>query len=112
MSLALAIYNTASEFGKPELLLIDEPDAGLHPSMSQMMVKVLNENIVMENKIPTIISTHSPTTVIATEGISIYQLERGIGTPKKTSIQSAKYKMIKEGSYLLKAPMMFNIMKE
>lgn len=89
MSLALAIYNTGNELGKPELLLIDEPDAGLHPSMSQKMVKVLNKNIVTENQIPTIITTHSPTTVIASEGISIFQLERGVNTPLKTSIQSA-----------------------
>lgn len=89
MSLALAIYNTGGDLGKPDVLLIDEPDAGLHPSMSKMMIKVLNENIVEENKIPTVISTHSPTTVIASEGISIYQLIRGNNTPTKIPVQEA-----------------------
>jgi predicted ATPase len=89
MSLALAIYNTGGNVGKPDLLVLDEPDAGLHPSMSKMMVEVLNKNIVNDNNIPTIISTHSPTTVIATEGISIYQLVRGDNKPKKVSIQEA-----------------------
>ena len=85
MSLALAIYNTGGEQGKPELLLIDEPDAALHPSMTKKMVNVLKRNIVEENNIPTIITTHSPTTVVAAEGISIYQLERGNNTPKKNT---------------------------
>lgn len=89
MSLALAIYNTGGDLGKPEVLLLDEPDAGLHPSMSKMMVDVLNKNIVLENKIPTIISTHSPTTIIASEGISIYQMVRGNNVPTKIPTQQA-----------------------
>lgn len=89
MSLALAIYNTGGDLGKPEVLLLDEPDAGLHPSMSKMMVDVLNKNIVIQNNIPTIISTHSPTTIVASEGISIYQMVRGNNTPTKIPVQEA-----------------------
>lgn len=89
MSLALAIYNTGADLGRPGLLLLDEPDAGLHPSMSKKMVDVLNKNIVIENNIPTIISTHSPTTIIASEGISIYQLARGNNIPTKIPTQQA-----------------------
>lgn len=89
MSLALAIYNTNGEQGKPELLLIDEPDAALHPSMTKKMVNILKKNIVEENNIPTIITTHSPTTVVAAEGISIYQLARGNNKPKKIPTQKA-----------------------
>lgn len=89
MSLALAIYNTGGDLRKPDILLLDEPDAGLHPSMSKMMVDVLNKNIVLENKIPTVISTHSPTTIIASEGISIYQMIRGNNIPTKIPIQQA-----------------------
>ena len=89
MSLALAIYNSGENNEKPELLLIDEPDAGLHPAMSKMMVNVLKRNIVEQNNIPTIITTHSPTTVIASEGISIYQVERDNNIPVKISTQKA-----------------------
>lgn len=89
MSLALAIYNAGGDLGKPDILLIDEPDAGLHPSMSRMMVGVLKKNIVEDNNIPTIITTHSPTTVIASEGISVYQLERGNNLPSRISVQAA-----------------------
>jgi predicted ATPase len=89
LSLALAIYNTGGNSGKPDLLIIDEPDAPLHPSMSKMVVDVLTKNIVRDNKIPVIISTHSPTTIIATEGISIYQMIRGNSLPKKIATQEA-----------------------
>jgi ABC-type multidrug transport system ATPase subunit len=89
MSLALAIYNTGGDLGKPDLLLLDEPDAGLHPSMSKMMVGVLNKNIVIDNKIPTVITTHSPTTIIASDGISIYQMIRGNNIPTKIATQEA-----------------------
>jgi ABC-type Mn2+/Zn2+ transport system ATPase subunit len=89
MSLALAIYNTGGDLGKPDILLLDEPDAGLHPSMSKMMVDVLNKNIVLDNKIPTVISTHSPTTIIASDGIAIYQMIRGNNTPSKIPTQQA-----------------------
>lgn len=89
MSLALAIYNTGADFGKPDLLLIDEPDAGLHPAMSKKLVDVLRKHIVQENNIPVIITTHSPTTVISSDGISIYQVVRGESTPKKIPIQDA-----------------------
>lgn len=89
MSLALAIYNTGGDLGKPDLLLLDEPDAGLHPSMSKRMVDILNKNIVIDNKIPTVISTHSPTTVIASDGISVYQMIRGNNIPRKIPTQQA-----------------------
>jgi len=89
MSLALAIYNSKNISDIPELLLIDEPDAALHPSMSKRMIEVLNKNIVENANIPTIITTHSPTTIIATEGISIFEQKRGKCIPTKISKQCA-----------------------
>jgi ABC-type cobalamin/Fe3+-siderophores transport system ATPase subunit len=89
MSLALAIYNTGGNAGKPDLLLIDEPDAALHPSMSKLMVEIINKNIVNDNGIPTVITTHSPTTIIATQGISIFQMTRGSSVPERIPVQKA-----------------------
>ncbi|WDF58286.1 AAA family ATPase [Flavobacterium sp. KACC 22758] len=89
MSLALAIYNAKGITNKPEFLLIDEPDAALHPSMSKKMVNILKQNIVLESNIPAIITSHSPTTIISADGISIYQMERGNSVPIKIPTQKA-----------------------
>lgn len=89
MSLALAIYNSSGIDNKPELLLIDEPDAALHPSMSRKMIDILNNHIVKVSKIPSLITSHSPTTIISSDGISIYQMERGNSIPNKISVQKA-----------------------
>nr|WP_315238268.1 AAA family ATPase [uncultured Flavobacterium sp.] len=89
ISLALAIYNSNGVDSKPEFLLIDEPDAALHPSMSRKMIKILNDQIVKVSGIPAIITSHSPTTIISSEGISIYQMERGNSIPNKISVQKA-----------------------
>lgn len=89
MSLALAIYNTNGIFNKPQLLLIDEPDAPLHPSMSKKMVEVLRNKIVENANIPVIITSHSPTTIICCDGAAVYKMERGNSIPIKTSIQEA-----------------------
>ncbi|RRQ46872.1 ATP-binding protein [Chryseobacterium sp. SC28] len=89
MSLALAIYNSNGKINKPDLLLIDEPDAPLHPSMSKKMVEILKEKIVELSNIPIIITSHSPTTIICCDGSAVYKMERGVSTPIKTSIQDA-----------------------
>lgn len=89
LSLALTIYNSTGEEGKPELLLLDEPDSALHPSMSKMLINSIKKHIVIKNGINVIITTHSPTTVICSEGISIYQLVRGFSIPTKIANQEA-----------------------
>lgn len=89
MSLALAIYSLGDDYGKPDILLIDEPGAPLHPSMSKVMIDVLKDEIVDKNNIPVVITTHSPTTVICTEGSSIFQKERETNEPLPISVQEA-----------------------
>jgi hypothetical protein len=89
MSLAMAIYNSDTNCKKPDLLLIDEPDAGLHPSMSKNMVDVLREFIVEKLGIPVVITTHSPTTIAAMEGIEIYEKIRSVDIPVKITKENA-----------------------
>lgn len=89
MSLLLAIYNTNIESFKPDFILIDEPDAGLHPSFSSLMVRVLKEYIVEKSKIPVIITSHSPATIISSEGSAIFQMKRGGFAPERISTQKA-----------------------
>ena len=89
MSLAMAIYNSDTNWKKPDLLLIDEPDAGLHPSMAKDMVNILRDPIVEKLDIPVVITTHSATTVAAMESIEIYEKQRGINVPQKSTKKNA-----------------------
>lgn len=95
MSLALALYNTTGGEGQVEMLILDEPDAPLHPSMSKLMLEILEEEIVLKQSIPVIISTHSPTTIACAPAYSLYKITKEEKTPIqcnfKDSIQMLTY---------------------
>jgi ABC-type Mn2+/Zn2+ transport system ATPase subunit len=63
MSLALALYNSNFDIEFPKILLMDEPDASLHPSMSKQFLEVIRNIFVKEKKVKVIVTTHSPSTV-------------------------------------------------
>lgn len=66
MSFGLCLYNSletrhARKF--PKLLLLDEVDAPLHPSMVRFLLKTIEETLVRDSNVAVIMTTHSPTTV-------------------------------------------------
>ncbi|MCU0393922.1 MAG: ATP-binding protein, partial [Thermoflexibacter sp.] len=72
MSLALALYNSNFDVEFPKILLMDEPDASLHPSMSKKFLDVIQQVFVKEKNVKVIITTHSPSTVALTPEESIF----------------------------------------
>ena len=89
MSLALSIYNTKEGTARPDVLLLDEPDAALHPEFSKVLVSAIEESIVKEAKVKVVISTHSPMTVALSPEDSIYLMDKEINKPVKISKQQA-----------------------
>ncbi len=87
MSLALAIYNTTGTGDRAEILVLDEPDAPMHPSMSKLMLEILNEDIAQKHGIPVLLSTHSPTTIACANPKSIYSISKENKEPKKCSLE-------------------------
>jgi ABC-type branched-subunit amino acid transport system ATPase component len=75
MSLALAILNSTKLRTFPKLILLDEPDAALHPSLIQKFLDVVINLLCKENNINVILSTHSPTTVALAPSDSIYLVD-------------------------------------
>lgn len=74
MALVASIYSN-SEFEKPNVLLLDELDASLHPSMIKSLLRVLQEEFVSKET-QVLLVTHSPTTVaLAPEG-SVFIMHR------------------------------------
>lgn len=87
MSLALSIYNTKEETARPDILLLDEPDAALHPEFSKVLVHAIQESIVKEAKVKVMISTHSPMTVALAPEKSIFVMDKGVNKPIKITKQ-------------------------
>jgi len=78
IGLVLKIFTNEVHNGKvefPDLLILDEPDAHLHPQMSKLLIDVLNESFVEKLGIKVIMTTHSPSTIALCPEDSIYQLK-------------------------------------
>lgn len=66
MSFALCLYNSqdcrqSKVF--PKLLLLDEVDAPLHPSMTKSLLNTIQNVLVRDKNVAVILTTHSPSTV-------------------------------------------------
>lgn len=75
MSFALCLYNAQeSRQAKvfPKLLLLDEVDAPLHPSMILSLINTIQNVLVNDKKVAVILATHSPSTVALAPADSIY----------------------------------------
>lgn len=81
MSIMKALYNSNTQGSFPDLILYDEPDAFLHPSLTQMMLDVIQKVIVEENNVDVIMTTHSPSTVALAPENCVYFMKREVGFP-------------------------------
>ncbi|WP_284455991.1 AAA family ATPase [Alloalcanivorax xenomutans] len=77
MSFALCLYNASDDRQKkkfPKLLLLDEVDAPLHPSMVASLIKTIKEVLVEKKKVSVILTTHSPSTVALAPENALYEM--------------------------------------
>lgn len=76
MTLAFWIFHNKNINGFfPQLLILDEPDAHLHPTMSKKFVEVIEDVIVKKYNIRVIMSTHSPSTVAFSSEESLFLID-------------------------------------
>lgn len=78
MSFALCLYN--SQDGRqskvfPKLLLLDEVDAPLHPSMTKSLLNTIQNVLVRDKNVAVILTTHSPSTVALAPEDAIYSMD-------------------------------------
>ena len=76
ISLTFYLYNSQEKNIFPKLLLLDEPDAHLHPSMSQQFLNVIKNVLVDKFGVRVIMTTHSPSTVIFSPDESLFEMSR------------------------------------
>ena len=75
MALVSCVYKASFDKHFPQVLLLDEVDASLHPSMMQNMLNVI-EKVFLENGVKVILVTHSPTTIALAPEESVYVMNR------------------------------------
>jgi predicted ATPase len=76
MSTAMWRYQAESAGKYFRLLLLDEPDAHLHPSLTRRFLKVLKEVFVEQREVRVIMTTHSPSTVALTPDGHLFEMCR------------------------------------
>lgn len=86
MSLALAIYNTQESMGKPDLLILDEPDAPLHPQYSKLLIDTLRDVVVKTAGVRVVVTTHSPSTAAMSPQNSLFEMNRTTKIPEMISV--------------------------
>lgn len=75
MALVASIYKASSDGNFPDVLLLDEIDASLHPSMIKNMLGVI-QDIFLPAGVSVILVTHSPTTIALAPDDTIYVMNR------------------------------------
>ena len=75
MALVASIYKASTDRSFPRLLLLDEIDASLHPSMIQNLLDVIKDILLPEN-VQVIAVTHSPTTIALADEDSIHLMQQ------------------------------------
>jgi len=61
----------------PDCIVLDEPDAYLHPEMTNLLLDVLYNTFMNLLGMKVIVTTHSPSTVALTPAESIFELKNG-----------------------------------
>ncbi len=108
-ALALSVFKENISSSLPKVLLLDEIDATLHPSMIKNLLCVI-EKIFVERGVKVILATHSPTTIALCRDKSIFVIDNDNNSQliQKQSPENALDKLtngfvtIEEGLNLLK----------
>lgn len=85
LQLVLWLFTAGKSGAFPRLLLLDEPDAHLHPSMTTQFLDVISEVLVNRHGVRVVMTTHSPSTVALAPESSIFQMERGASVVMKVN---------------------------
>lgn len=89
LSLAFSLYNAKLDYEFPQLILMDEPDASLHPSMAKQFLDVIKNEFVEKKGVRVVITTHSPTTVALAPEESLFVMNKTGRRIEKTTKDAA-----------------------
>ncbi|MEO7932299.1 MAG: AAA family ATPase [Chthoniobacterales bacterium] len=79
LSITLLLYQVTTNqqlAALPQMLVLDEVDAPLHPSFTKLLLEVLKDTLVDQYGLKILLTTHSPSTVALAPENSLYELDR------------------------------------
>lgn len=100
MALVASIYKSSFDNFFPDVLLLDEIDATLHPSMMRNMIEVIQEEFI-SRATKVILVTHSPTTVALSPEDSVFVMNRSGLNRLEKSNNGAALSILTEGFAIL-----------
>ena len=93
-ALAASLFAEKTSGSLPELLLLDEIDASLHPSMCKQLLDVLRNAFVEQQQVKIIMVTHSPSTIAHAEDGETYVMSVSEGGKKHCVTKEGKEKAL------------------
>lgn len=96
LALVSCLYKSKIEMQFPQLVLLDEIDAVLHPSMITNLFKILEESLTSKG-VNVILVTHSPSTVALAPDDSIYLMQRSGSNRVTKTTKEAALNVLTEG---------------
>lgn len=91
MIVTLILWSFNEELGElKKLLILDEPDAHLHPEMALMFKEILFDVLVKKFGIQVVLTTHSPTTLCWFPEENIFLMDRQLGIVKSSRAEALK----------------------
>lgn len=89
VSLVFWLFNSNDQGVFPKILLLDEPDAHLHPSMTKQFIYVLKDVLCDKYDVRVIMTTHSPSTVAIAPEESLFLMKKDENRIEKAIKDSA-----------------------
>jgi energy-coupling factor transporter ATP-binding protein EcfA2 len=102
ISLGIWMFNASKGKRLPKLLLLDEPDAHLHPSAIKDFIDVIENVLVKKHQVRVILTTHSPSTVSLTPEYALFEMSND--SPQIKPLRSKEYgiNLLTEGLIIVK----------
>lgn len=96
-SLVFLLYNSSENGIFPKLMLLDEPDAHLHPTMCKQLINVLKNILVEKYGVRVIMTTHSPSTVVMAPIESLFEMSTTSPRIQKVTSKDEVVSLLTEG---------------
>lgn len=103
ISLSLWMFNASKDKRLPKLMLLDEPDAHLHPSAVRQFIDVIEKSLVRNFGVRVIMTTHSPSTVSLAPDYSLYEMKKNDSQVKPLQSKEYGISLLTDGLVVVKS---------